>query len=144
VTETRERFEDFLGQMWLAVHESAFLFEVPGGAIDHMRDGVVRHGPWSPEECSRCLLTWFDHGWITLCVLSEQLFRWSPDDDALRRDPADESARLVENHRARDILAEPQGWTNDRAEGFVCLSPADHAPASDFRQLWLDAVDPPE
>jgi hypothetical protein len=144
VTGTTAGFEDFLGHMWLAVHEGAFLFEIPDGAIDHTRDGIVRHGPWPPEDCSRCLLTWFDHGWITLYVLSEQLFRWPPNDDALQRDPDDDTARLVESHRARDIIAEPQTWTNDRAEGMVCLSPADHAPASDFRQLWLDAVDPAE
>jgi hypothetical protein len=96
VRETTEGFEDFRGQMWLAVHEGAFLFELPLGAIDHTRHGVVQHGPWPPEECSRCLLTWFDHGWITLYVLSEQLFRWSSDDDALMKDPADENVRIVE------------------------------------------------
>lgn len=137
---TTEGFEDFRSEMWLAVHEGAFLFELPAGAVDHTRDGVVQHGPWPPDECSRCLLTWFDHGWITLYVLSEQLFRWAPDDDALERDPADDTSRLVKSGRARAILAQPQAWTNDRPEGFVCLSPADHAPSSDFRQLWLDAV----
>jgi hypothetical protein len=143
VHEATEGFEDFREQMWWAVYEGAFLFEVPLGAIDHTRDGVVQHGPWPPKECSRCLLTWFDHGWITLYVLSEQLFRWSSDDDALMRDPVDETVRIVEQDRARAILAEPETWTNDRPEGLLCLAPADHAPSSDFRGLWLDAIDPP-
>lgn len=137
-----EDFEDFRGQMWLFVHEGAFLFELPLGARDHTHDGIVQHGPWPPEECSRCLLTWFDHGWIELYVLSEHLYRWSSDDD-LVRDPSDENVRIVEGDRARAILADPQTWTNDRPEGFVCLAPADLAPSSDFRQLWLDAVAPP-
>jgi hypothetical protein len=143
VGETAKGFEDFRGEMWLAVHEGGFLFEVPLGAIDHTRHGIVQHGPWPPDECSRCLLTWFDHGWITLYVPSEQLFRWSSDDDALVKDPADETVRIVESDRARAILAEPRTWTNDRPEGFVCLAPADHAPSSDFRQLWLDVIAPP-
>lgn len=42
------------------------------------------------------------------------------------------------------ILADPETWTNGRADGFVILSPADHAPSSDFRQRWLDAVEPPQ
>ena len=132
-----EEFEEFRAEMWLGVHDGAFLFEFPGGSILHTRDGIVRHGPWPPEECSRCLLTWFDHGWINAHVLSEQLFRWSPSDEGLLTDPADETARIFESDRARAILADPHTWTNDRAEGFVILNRADHAPSSDFRQLWL-------
>lgn len=137
-----EDFEDFREQMWLFVHEGAFLFELPLGARDHTRDGIVQHGPWASEECSRCLLTWFDHGWIELDVLSEHLSRWSSDDDLMRHS-SDENIRIVKKERARAILASPQTWTNDRPEGFVCLSPADHAPPSDFRQMWLDAISPP-
>lgn len=138
----REEFDDFLGQMWLGVHEGAFLFEFPGGSILYTRDGIERYGPWPPEECSRCLLTWFDHGWINAYVLSEHLFRWPAEDDALWPDPADETARLIEPVRARAILADPRTWTNDSAEGFVVLNPAEHAPSHGFRQLWLDAVTP--
>lgn len=135
-------FADFLGEMWLGVHEGAFLFELPGGSILHTNQGVERHGPWPPDECSRCLLAWFDHGWINVYVLSEHLDRWSSDDDALLPDPDDETGRLVERDRARAILADPQTWTNDRAEGFVVLNPSGQAPDSTFRQLWLDAVTP--
>ncbi|MEP7740240.1 hypothetical protein ABKW28_21560 [Nocardioides sp. 31GB23] len=137
-----EEFEGFLGEMWLGVHEGAFLFEFPGGSILYTTEGTERHGPWPLDECSRCLLTWFDHGWINAFVLSDQLHRWAPDEDALWPDPSDETARLVEPGRARAILAAPQTWTNDSAEGFVVLNPADHAPGSGFRQLWLDAVSP--
>jgi hypothetical protein len=115
----------------------------PSGRWTTHATASCKHGPWPPEECSRWLLAWFDHGWITLYVLSEQLFRWSSDDDALIKDPADETVRIVERDRARAILAEPRTWTNDRPEGFLCLAPADHAPSSDFRQLWLDAIAPP-
>jgi hypothetical protein len=138
-----EDFEDFREQMFWFVQEGAFLFELPLGARDHTRDGIVQHGPWPPKECSRCLLTWFDHGWIEPYVPLGQLYRWSSDDDLIR-DPSDENIRIVETDRARAILAEPQTWKNDRPEGFVCLAPADHAPSSDFRQLWLDAISPPE
>ena len=137
-----EDFEDFRGQMWLFVHEESFLFELPLGARDYTRDGFVQHGPWPPEECSRCLLTWFDHGWVTLYVLPEQLYRWSSLDD-LTRDPSDENVRIVERDRARAILADPQVWSNELPEGFISVAPADHAPSSDFRQLWLDAIEPP-
>jgi len=89
-------------------------------------------GPWPPDECSRCLLTWFDHGWINAHVLSEQLWRWSADDDALLPDPDDKTARLLKRERARAILADPQTWTNDSAEGLVILTLADHAPSSDL------------
>jgi hypothetical protein len=135
-----EEFEDFLGEMWLGVHEGAFLFEFPGGSSLHPSEGIERHGPWPPDGCSSCLLTWFDHGWINAYVLSEHLDRWSPDDDALLPVPDDETARLIRVDRVRVILADPQTWTNDRAEGMVVLNPAGHAPTSDFRQLWLDAV----
>ncbi len=135
-------FHDFREQMWLFVHEGAFLFELPFGARDHTRDGIVQHGPWPPEECSRCLVTWFDHGWLTLYVLPEQLYRWSSH-EGLTQDPSDESGRIVERDRARAVLAEPETWTNDRPEGFICLGPAARAPSSDFRELWLDAISPP-
>jgi hypothetical protein len=141
---SEERFGDFRSEMWLAVHEGAFLFELPGGSVDHTADGVVTHGPWPAEACSQAMLTWFDHGWITLYVLPEQLFRWDPGTDALVTDPADSSGRLVAHDSARTILAEPHTWTNECAEGFACLGPTDHAPSSDFRELWLNAIEPPD
>jgi hypothetical protein len=137
-----EEFDDFRGEMSLGVNEGAFLFEFPRGSILHTSDGVERHGPWPPDECSRCLVTWFDRGWINAYVLSEQLYRWAPDDDALLPDPDDETARLLVQDRARAIVTDPQLWTNDSAEGFVILNPADNAPPSDSRQLWLDAIAP--
>lgn len=142
MAETTDEFADFLSEMFWSVREGAFLFEFPEGAIDHTPSGLVRHGPWAPGECSRCLLTWFDHGWINAYVLSEHLNLWPNNDDALLPDPDDETARLVERHRARAILADPQTWTNDGAEGFVILNPTAHAPDATFRQLWLDAVTP--
>ena len=142
MTERTHEFADFLNEMFCSIQEGAFLFEFPGGAIDHTPSGPVRHGPWTPEECSRCLLMWFDHGWINAYVLPEHLHRWPVDDDALLPDPDDESARVVVRDRARAILADPKSWTNNRAEGLVALYPTSHAPDSTFRQLWLDAVEP--
>ena len=136
-------FEVFTQEMYWGVHEGAFLFELPGGARDHTRDGIVEHGPWPPEACARCLLTWFDHGWIELSVLSEHLNRWTSDEDALTPDPSDENVRIVESGRARAILRDPHTWKNDRSEGLVCLAPTDQAPPVDVRQTWLDAVAPP-
>jgi hypothetical protein len=139
----RERFEDFRSEMWLAVHEGGFLFEIPGGSVDHVPEGLVRHGPWSPEDCSQVLLTWFDHGWIALFVPPEQEFRWASSGVVLTPDPSDPSWQLLEPDKARSILAEPETWTNERPEGFVCLGTTEHAPSSEFRDLWLDAIDPP-
>ena len=126
--------------MWLGVREGAFLFEFPEGSVLHTRDGAERRGPWPPAECSRCLLTWFDRGWIDVIVLAEHLSRWEPEDPALLPDPEDDASRIVKPSQARAILADPQKWTNERAEGLVVLSPAQDAPASAFRQSWLDAV----
>lgn len=137
-----KNFDNFLGELWLGVHEGAFLFELPSGSITYTQEGTERRGPWHPDECSRCLLTWFDHGWINAYVLSEHLDRWTPGDDALLPDPDDETSRLLDRARARAILAAPQTWTNDSAEGFLILNPSHHAPDSSFRQLWLDAVTP--
>lgn len=135
-------FDDFLGEMWLGVHEEAFLFELPGGSILHTADGPQRHGPWPPNECSRCLLVWFDRGWLNAYVPPEQLFRWSPDEDALMPDTEDETWRILTPARAREIIADPTSWMNDSAEGMIILAPASQAPDSTFRQLWLDAVRP--
>lgn len=135
-------FDDFLGEMWLGVHEEAFLFEFPGGSTLHTEDGPQRRGPWPPDECSRCLLVWFDHGWINAYVPPEQVFRWTPDDDALMTDRDDETRRILTPESARAIIADPTTWMNTSAEGFVVLAPARQAPDNTLRQLWLDAVRP--
>jgi hypothetical protein len=137
-------FDDFREQMFWAVHEGWFLFELPGGVRDHTRDGIVQHGPWPPEECTRCLRKWFDSGWIELYVLSEHLNRWASDEVNLIRDPSDENMPIVERGRARAILMAPLTWKNDRPEGLVCLAPTDQAPPPDARQIWLDAIAPAE
>lgn len=139
-----EDFEDFRQEMFWGVHEGAFLFELPGGARDHTRDGIVEHGPWPPEECARCLLTWFDHGWMEVYVLSEHLNRWGTGEVDLIRDSSDENVRIVERGRARAILMAPLTWKNDRPEGLVCVAPTNQAPPPDFRQIWLDAIAPAE
>lgn len=135
-----DEIKDFHQEMLWAVHEGAFLFELPGGARDYTRDGIVQHGPWPPEDCARCLLTWFDHGWIEVYVLSEHLDRWVADEADLTGESSDENARTVERSRARAILMAPSTWRNDRPEGLACLAPTDQAPPLDFRQIWLDAV----
>ena len=134
-----EKFSEFLSEMWLGVHDGAFLHEFPGGSIVLTSEGTERGGPWPPDECSRCLLNWFDRGWIDAYVLREQLFRWPQDADALPSDPANDTARILEVKRARAILSDPRAWTNDSPEGFVVLNPTNRAPG---RQLWLDAVRP--
>lgn len=74
---------------------------------------------------------------------SEQLFRWSSDVDSLLTDSTGKTTRIAEHRRARAIVAQPETWTKESAEGLVCLSPSDPGPSDDFRQLWLDAVDSP-
>jgi hypothetical protein len=139
---SKERFEDFRSEMFWSLMEGAFLFELPGGAIDHTPDGPVKHGPWPPEACSQVLLTWFDRGWIALSVPPEQLDRWASDDAVLLPDPSDASWKILEPDRARIVLAEPKTWTSERPEGFVCLATTERAPASDFHDVWLGAIDP--
>jgi hypothetical protein len=138
----RERFEDFRSEMWLAVHEGAFLFELPGGSVDHTPDGLLQHGPWLPEDCSKVLLTWFGHGWIALLVPPEQQFRWASIDVVLVPDSSDPSWLHFETDQARSILAEPQTWTSERPEGFACLGTTEQSPSGEFRELWLDAINP--
>lgn len=50
--------EDFRREVFWAVQEGAFLFEVPRGATDLLPSGPVVHGPWDPAACSTALLTW--------------------------------------------------------------------------------------
>jgi hypothetical protein len=137
-----EDFDAFRGEMWLGVQDGAFLFEFPGGSSVHTPDGVERRGPWAPEECSRCLLTWFERRWVDAHVLAEHLARWGPDGAALLPDPDDDSSRILDRARARAILADPQAWTSDRPEGLLVLCPTGHAPSGDLRQLWLQAIAP--
>lgn len=133
---------DFASEMWLLVHEGAFLMEVPGGSRTLMPDGWVVAGPWSPEECSTAFLTWFDHGWINLAVAPEQLHRWAggashPD---LSADRLDTSWFLLEANAARRVLTAPETWIESRPEGFVSLSPSQVAPSHGFRNLWIEAI----
>ncbi len=132
-----EAFDDFRSEMFWAVQEGAFLFELPAGALDYTRDAAVRHGPWESADCSRALMGWFDHGWISLALLPEQALRWTPGSISVG------AGGVVDRAEARAILSGPDTWTSEHPEGFLVVMPADHAPSGDFRDLWLDAVQRP-
>jgi hypothetical protein len=133
--------DDFRNEVFWAVQEGAFLFEVPGGATDLLPDGPVVHGPWDPDTCSSALLAWFEHGWLRLEVPPEQLFRW--DDtrrQALSPDTSDPSWHVMDAHAAREVLRQPSLWTQEHPEGFLCLGLTATAPDATWRDLWTDAL----
>lgn len=138
---------DFGSEMWLAVHEGAFLFEVPHGSRTLTHEGWSVAGPWSPQDCSVALLTWLDHGWLQLTVAPEQLYRWPGEARHLDlvSDRLDSAWHHLETTAARNVLAQPDLWVQSRPEGFLCLDTTRAAPSHEFRELWLAALDaPPE
>ncbi|RBY92362.1 hypothetical protein DQ244_08860 [Blastococcus sp. TBT05-19] len=110
---------EFVEQMYLAVVEESWLWEVPLGVPDG--HGGYEHGPWDPAECSRQLVTWFDAGLVELYA--------DPPDDAPR--PRDLREWRAWNGRprvgpaaevARAVLTDPARWTGASEAGFLRLS----------------------
>lgn len=111
---------DFSSEMYVAVIEQSFLFELALGVTDVMRDGTrVPHGPWAPSDCSAVMIAWFDRDWIFL-----------------HRSPGDDTP--VPRAYARDVLLDPARWKRENAEGCFALMPTASAP-DDYRH-WLSAV----
>ena len=94
---TGEQFLAFVNEMYVAVAEEAYLWELPTGSCDMEGDGSVQHGPWRPEDCSAALLVWFDAGLLGL----------------LRRWPEEAS---VPSEQAAELLWSPDEWVQ-RADG---------------------------
>jgi hypothetical protein len=109
---------DFVSELYLLVVETASLWEVPQGVTDFSSDGNhVVHGPWDPAECSRQLLAWLDAGLITL-------FNDPPDDVPRPRTAADwqrwnagEFDRSLESSTVRQLLGQPERWTQESDDG---------------------------
>jgi hypothetical protein len=97
---------------------------------------------WESSNCSRALLTWFDHGPIDLEVRFEQAYRWTPGSISLVRHERRDPGGVVERAQAHAILSAPETWTNEHPEGFLILEPSDDAPSNDFRAPWLNAIQP--
>ena len=120
---------EFVEQMYLAVVEESWLWEVPLGVSDGL--GGHEHGPWDPAECSRQLVAWFDAGLVQLYV--------DPPDDAPRPQNVAEwrawnSGRyglVPDPADARAVLADPSRWTGSEDAGFLRLSPTDAGMAPD-------------
>ena len=124
---------EFVEQMYLAVVEEAWLWEVPLGVSDGR--GGHEHGPWNPDECSRQLVAWFDAGLV-------QLYADPPDDAPRPRNVAEWQAWNAGRYRgvedadtARAVLADPARWTGTSEDGFLRLSPTDAGMAPDAR--WM-------
>jgi hypothetical protein len=97
---TGEQFLDFANEMYVAVAEEAYLWELPTGSRDMEADGSVQHGPWRLEDCSAALLVWFDGGLLGL-------LRCWPEDEAV---PSEQAAELL---RSPDEWAQrPDGSMN--------------------------------
>jgi hypothetical protein len=118
-----------------AVFEQAFLFEVPLGSTEIQDGREVRYGPWDPEACSTVLTIWFDLGWVGVYMPSEQVERWTGQ-------PATWMFQLQTSHHlmlgkaeARELLATPSSWAQDRAEGWAALLVTDSAP--DDLNVWF-------
>jgi hypothetical protein len=120
---------EFVEQMYLAVVEESWLWEVPLGVSDG--HGGYEHGPWSPADCARQLLAWFDAGLVQLYA--------DPPDDAPRpqnlrewRAWNDGRYRLVPHPDiARAVLADPVRWTGTSDIGFLRLCPSDAGMSAD-------------
>jgi hypothetical protein len=65
---TGEQFLDFANEMYVAVAEEAYLWELPTGSCDMEADGSVQHGPWRPEDCSAALVVGLTAGFLGCCV----------------------------------------------------------------------------
>lgn len=137
-TVTPDEWMDLIYEAHVAVVEQAFLFEVVRGSTE-VRDGrEVRYGPWDPEACSTVLTTWFDLGWIRVYMPSEQAERWA-------MQPAAWMAGLTRGHHpmlreleARELLATPSSWREDRSEGWAALLATDSAPIADLNVWFRD------
>ena len=123
------RSSDFVEQMYLAVVEESWLFEVPRGVGDEHDD--CTHGPWLAPDCSRQLLAWFDQGLI-------ELYADPPEDTPRPRNRAEWQMwnngyflRVLEPSAARDLLANPERWTRESDDGFIHLCPTDGGMAPD-------------
>jgi hypothetical protein len=118
---TGEQFLDFGDEMYVAVVEEAYLWELPTGSRDMEADGLVQHGPWRPEDCSAALLVWFDAGLLGL----------------LRRWPEEEP---VPDEQASELLRSPDQW-GQRPDGsmnvaVVATAEGEAVPADD----WVHAL----
>ena len=113
---------DFLQQMYLATLEESPLHEVPEGSLDHRGQGpAVQHGPWQPSRCAAVLRAWHAAGWVEL-YFPELPPTWNliPADWQSRLMPGD--FRALNHADAQTLLASPERWRLERADGQVCLS----------------------
>ncbi|RZU33928.1 hypothetical protein [Blastococcus saxobsidens] len=120
---------EFVEQMYLAVVEEHWLWEVPLGLSDGR--GGYEHGPWNPAECSRQLVAWFDAGLL-------ELYTDPPDDAPRPQNVAEWRAWHKGRYRveddpgiARAVLADPSRWTGSPGDGFLRLAPTDAGMAPD-------------
>lgn len=118
---TGKQFLDFANEMYVAVAEEAYLWELPTGSRDIEADGSVTHGPWRPEDCSAALLLWLDAGLLGL------LRRW-PDEQP------------VPTEQAAELLRSPDQWVQ-RTDGsmnvaVVATAAGDAVPGDD----WVHAL----
>ena len=62
--------------------------------------------------------------------------------DSLDRRPRPMAHSVSSTMTTPEPSMPPQTWTSERAEGFVCLGQTEHAPSSEFRDLWMGTIDP--
>ncbi|WP_346620981.1 hypothetical protein [Blastococcus montanus] len=123
----REEPSEFVEQMYLAVAEESWLWEVP------MRTGDGRgdHAPWDSAECSRQLLGWFDAGLLEVYG--------DPPADTPRPRTAGEwriwnsghFLRRPDADTARAVLADPSRWTPTSEDGHLRLRLTEAGMAAD-------------
>ena len=107
--------------MYVLVVEQASLWEFPlATAQPEAGSGSVASGPWSPAECSRQLLEWFDAGLIELYA----------DTDGDGPEPSTQEewqlrVRTLAPTAVRDVLAHPERWTVESDDGHVCVCQTD-------------------
>ena len=126
---------DLIYEMHAAVLEQSFLFEVPRGATEIQGSREVQCGPWDPEACSTVLTIWFDLGWVSVYMPSEQMQRWTEQPATWMSKLQTSDHPILEKSDARELLATPSSWAHDRAEGWAALLVTDSAP--DDLNVWF-------
>jgi len=132
---------DFIRQMYLAIIEESPLWSLAAGATDYLGGGqTIKHGPWSPDECSTLLLRWFATSWLEL-YLPEVPTGWRlrPAEWQMRVERRGPFAVLA-TEDAHQLLLAPARWLADTADGQACLSRTDSGMEHEATDWYAAAV----
>ncbi len=140
---TPDDWMDLIYEVHAAVGEQAFLFEVQHGSTERKDGREVSHGLYLPEACSTVLTTWFGLGWVSVYMPTEQLERWAAHPARWMAELTQGCNPVLGKSEARELLATPSLWIQDRADGWAALLMTDSAPVTDLNVWFRDIPIPP-